>query len=228
VQNQGYVNGSCQFTDTFELAAQDVLSLSEPALPPKVPSLSFGSPTIGVPSISETWAAPCSDATAHHPEGVTGQMARIVAAAASSVNFPGSALNDALSPYQSVVEKDLVSMIYDVSVTSGDVDIKVTSSFLTDRIDKAVLPVGAIAKSGSGTTGSSQGSSAPSSAWGAQPAQSTGASGTTPNWGGATSTAATPAGSTINRSVGSSLQQVRPQQPSAQPAATPSSLGGSH
>jgi hypothetical protein len=216
---QGTKQVTCQFTDQIRLSVQDELTLSQSALPPKVPSVSFAPPTLKGVLSSETWSTHCTDTVGNHPGGVAALIMSVFPTAASSVNFPGSALNNALSPYQAVIEKDLVSMIYNVSVTTGDVDIQVTSSFLSQGNDKMKSALGQTAASGASTAGGTQGASTASSAWGAQPAPpTTGGASAAPSWG------APGSGSAINRSVGTSLQQARPQQTTA----APSSLGQPH
>jgi hypothetical protein len=224
-----HVPVTCGFTDRINLLAEDELSLSVPALPPKDPSVSFAPPTLKGTVSSETWDAPCSNAQDEHPGGISAEIALLIPTAASSVNFPGSALNDALSPYRAMVEKDLVSMIYDVSVTTGDVNIQVVNSFRHEVLsEKIYRPMGQTATSGDAAVSNSQGHSVASRAWGTQSVQpATGAANTTPDWGASANSAALApfgAGSAINHSVGTSLQQLRPQQT----LAAPSSLGGSH
>lgn len=223
--HQGSVPDTCAFTDRFNLSAQDEFSLSEAVFPPKGPSVSFAPPTFKGTLSSETWDPPCSNEQDEHPGGISGTVALLIPDVASSVNFPGSALFDALSPYQATIEKDLASMIYSLSVATGDLDIQVINSVLREEVDHA-RPMSQTLAPGSGTVSSSQGNSVAASAWGAQPAQATsGASNTTPNWAPPASAPTPPrAGSVINRSVGSSLQPVQPQPGYAAPA----SLGGSH
>jgi len=225
---QGPVPETCGFTDRFNLSAQDEFSLSDAVFPPKGPSVSFAPPTFKGTLSSETWDPPCSNEQDEHPGGISGTIALLIPDVASSINFPGNALFDALSPYQATIEKDLASMIYSLSVATGDLDIQVINSVLREELDKARPIVGQTATSSGGTTSGSQGNSVASSAWGTQSAkQATSVSSTAPNWG-TPGNSALPApigaSGTINRSVGSSLQQERAQQTYA----APSSLGVSH
>jgi hypothetical protein len=226
---QGTKQVTCQFTDQIELVVQDELKLSESAAPPNVPSVSVIAPTLRGTVSSENWGTHCTDTAGNHPGGVSDFIISMFPTATSDANFPGGALSDAFSPYQATIEKDLVGGVYNVSVTTGDVDIQVINTFLREELGKPLPRLGQTAPSGAAPAGTSPASTSPgsavaASAWGTQVSPSTSTlSGTTPNWGAGTSTATAPigAGSTINRSIGSSLQQERAQQTFA----APSSLG---
>ena len=124
--------GTCVFTDTITVNSQQSLTIMESELAPKIPSVSFAAPALSGRVTREDWARPCSNEAGHRPRGIakflSGYTTSLIQTAATAISFPGSALDEAFALYQATVEKNLTSMVYNVSTTTGDVYIQVVSS----------------------------------------------------------------------------------------------------
>lgn len=126
-------NRTCPFTDTLTVSLQAPLTITGAVY--TISSIGFAPATFTAP-VQETWGAPCTNRSGDHPGGLSSLEPVFARTAASSVNFPGDALNNAFAPYAGPMQHALTGMAYTLSGASGDAVYTVTGSMLHQRLDE--------------------------------------------------------------------------------------------
>ncbi len=129
-----YYQTSCPFTDTINLSVQAPLTITGDAL--AITAISFAQPRVTAVVAREVWGGSCT--AAQHPGGIGSTAASFAQTAASDVNFPGSALNNALAQFTAPMKQALQGAVYTPSISTGDIVYAVVGGYVHQKPSEEV------------------------------------------------------------------------------------------